>query len=126
MKDFAIEQLEKYDDTERFESLGGGVYRDLEDGDEHSIALSFTSEEGEGQYPMEDLLDEYLIAVSPDSLDLPTEEDAGKRFVVEFQGDEDGIRKAAALVGKRVRNETIIEDGKEYEQFVIDECSMMG
>lgn len=120
MKDFAIEQLAKHADTTRFESLGDGVYRALP-GQEHRVALSFTSEEGEGQYPLEDLLDEYLIHVTEDVTDFPTESDAGKRFVIEFGGDLDGVRKAAALVGKRTRNEPIIEDGQEYIRFVIDE-----
>ncbi len=123
MKNFKVEQPQKYANASQFSAVnGGGIHCDTSDHDStrHRITLSFTPEEGEYQYPLEDLLDEYLLYVS-DFFDSTHETwQKGERVTLEFAGDLDGVRKAASLVGKRVYNNVYVEDGEEYVGTVIE------
>lgn len=122
MRDIELTDLSKYSDAHRYEKVAEGVYRDLAEPepDGYRVTLSFVSEEGEGQYPLEDLLDEYLIHVAEFVTEAPTPARAGERCTLEFGGMLDGVQKAATLVGKRVRNEPVEKDGRRYVRLVID------
>lgn len=121
MKDFTIEHPAAYDDRSRYAPVADGIVQDLSDPDDdnHRITLSFTSEEGEGQYPLEDLLDDYLLYISDEVTDPPSEDEPGARITLEFAGRPDDVKKAAELVGKTVRSETFTKDGQEYVRLAI-------
>ncbi|MDR0514284.1 MAG: hypothetical protein LBG81_03870 [Coriobacteriaceae bacterium] len=124
MKDIKALYLEKYNDKDRFSEAGEGVFRDLQDTRDtcYRIALSYELEEGDsGQYPLEDVLDKYYLYVSDF---LGTDIDSlkpGDTVTLELGGEEDDVRKATALAGKRVYNTYYTkEDGKEYAKLVIE------
>lgn len=60
-------------------------------------------EEGEDtQYPLEDLLDKYLVNCT-DVME-EKEVDGTRVFIFETEGDEEAIKSIAGLVGKRIYN----------------------
>jgi hypothetical protein len=124
MTEIKLLYLDKYKNADEFEKIEDGIYKNLIDGDEtnYRIALSYKVEEGEDQYPLEDILDEYLLYVS-DFLDSdPAKLDQVGRVVnMELAGELEDIRKAALLVGKRVYNNEFTEDdGEVYVKLVIE------
>jgi hypothetical protein len=123
MRDIKLLNLSKYDDEGKFEPSGNGIYRELADADAtcYRVALSFMLEDGEGQYPLEDLLDKYYLYVS-DFLGVPPGTGKpGDTVSLELAGELGDIRKAAALVGKRVYNKEYTGDnGNEYMKLVIE------
>ena len=123
MKDFVVETLEKHanTNTDAYEPVEPGIYRNLSQ-DEYSVALTFTTEEGEGQYPLEDLLDKFFVHVSDFITDPEKLEEAGNRITLEFSGDLDDVQKVAQLVGKTVRNEEAEVDGNAVVRLVIDDA----
>ncbi|TDT32592.1 hypothetical protein CLV29_0172 [Naumannella halotolerans] len=122
MKDFTVETPAWADDASRFESLGDGIYRDRQEGEsgEPKLLLSFTYEEDDdSQYPLEDLLDKYLLSLSAET-EFVSDPQPGDRATMEFEGEVDGLRQAAALVGRTVRNQVTTTDGREYVSMVIE------
>ena len=110
--------LEKYQDAPTYEHVENGIYKDLSDTAKtnYRIALSFELEDGEDtQYPIEDLLDKYRIHVS-DFLESESEE----LFNVELAGPLENLRLASSIIGKRVYNKDVVEDGKTYVSLVIE------
>lgn len=123
MKDFTIERPAWHTDATRYESVGEGIYRDPSHGNsvEAKLLLSFTYEDGDdSQYPMEDLLDEFLLSLSAET-EVHGDPQPGDRGWVELEGEIDGLRRAAALVGRTVRNQTVVgADGRESVRMVIE------
>lgn len=102
-----------------------GIY--CKDG-EYYVSLSFVQEpeldEGANstyisQYPLEDVLDKFLVYVS-DFYDI--ENGKGQEVcVLEFASNkEENIVKLLSIVGKRVYNKVVIEDGEEAVVLVIE------
>ena len=124
MINIKIIHLEKHKNKQEFELVENGIYKNLKDNDDtnYRIALSYELEDGEGQYPLEDILDKYYLHVS-DFLDADFDI-AGKSDDIvnlELAGTLEAIHKVAALVGKRVFNkECTEEDGKVYFKFIIE------
>ena len=118
MKDFRLEIPAKCDDRDRFAMLPDGIYRDLSDPDPncYRVALSFLAEEGEGQYPLEDVLDEFCVYLS----ETLEQGGPGERTTLELGGTLKWVRKAATLIGRRAYNEPFTRDGRQYERLVID------
>ena len=121
MKDFVVETLEKHANTDAYEPVEPGIYRHLSQ-DDYSVALTFTTEKGEGQYPLEDLLDEFFVHVSDFITDPEKLEEAGNRITLELSGDLDDVQKVAQLVGKTVRNEEVEVDGNAVVRLVIEDA----
>jgi hypothetical protein len=115
MKIIKALKLDKYDDCARYTQYDGFIYRDVTGG--VGARMGITSEpvycvtlyaeleddELDTQYPLEDLLDEYLVHCAEVAEE---KEEAGKRiFIFEIEGDDvDSIKSIAGLVGKRVYN----------------------
>jgi hypothetical protein len=115
MKIIKALKLDKYDDCARYTQYEGFIYRDVTGG--VGTRMGITSEpvycvtlyaeleddELDTQYPLEDLLDEYLVHCTEVAEE---KEEAGKRiFIFEIEGDDvDSIKSIAGLVGKRVYN----------------------
>ncbi len=117
MKNIQILKLENYADAERYESVEAGIYKDLTDAERtnHRLAISFELEDGENtQYPLEDILDKYRIHVTEF-----IKED-GPLIELELAGPQENLRLAAGIIGKRVYNKDVVEDGKNYVSLVIE------
>lgn len=122
MRDISIASPDKYGDDELFVPVSDGVYKSLLDTDStcYRFAFSFTSEEGEGQYPVEDLLDRFLLYKTDDVDSAPEPWTPGTRVTVAVAGELDDVRGAAGLAGKRVYNQPYSENGQEYVRLVIE------
>lgn len=149
MKNISNYKAQKYDNKEKYIFIEEGIflfknmYDTIEDGmyvygnmssstiepDYYVTTLSFEQEpelgEGESpklisQYPLEDLLDEFLVHVSDFY-----EEKNGKSETLcyqEFASPHiEDIKKLRAVVGKRVYNKSYIgDDGETYIKLVIE------
>lgn len=116
LRDFTVEQHQKHlASPGRYHPLGDGIFKDGEDGGDfaYRVTLSFTSEDGEGQYPLEDLLEKFCLYIEDNHTQYPDENAPGTRVVLEFGGELDPIRRAVGLVGKRVWDEPYEEGGQE-------------
>jgi len=105
---FAIVELPKYKNEQKYQHIGGGIFEDLEN-KRYVITLRINLEDGEdSQYPLEDILDEYLVNCT-DHFEEGENED-GTLWVeaeIEDGNDEnfeslDTIKKIAALAENRV------------------------
>ncbi|MNU83701.1 hypothetical protein D3C71_734060 [compost metagenome] len=120
MKNIKLEILDKYVDKPNFELIEGNIYKDREE-DHYVFALSYELEETEdSQYPLEDVLDEYLLHVS-DFID----EDSfysSKTVTLELGGDLENVKEAiASIIGKRVYNQEFEDEkGETRVRLVID------
>ena len=106
--------LEKYSDTEKYTLVEGCIYKDATGGvggamgiaDEpvYCITLYCELEETEDtQYPLEDILDKYLVNCT-DVME-EKEEDGKRIFIFEIEGESlEGIKEIAGFVGKRAYN----------------------
>ncbi|AQP50813.1 hypothetical protein [Tessaracoccus flavescens] len=100
------------DKTEIFEKLDDGYF---------VVALEYVLEQGESQYPLEDVLDEFRCHIEAEEVDKP-ENPAGR---VDLFANSRLERLAGAvekLVGRRAYNvESKDEDGDTFVSFVIDD-----
>ncbi|GHU86770.1 hypothetical protein FACS189476_00640 [Spirochaetia bacterium] len=124
MKNIKILDLAKYQNKEEYELVEKGIYKCLNpkiSEFEYRIALSFELEDcddEDGQYPMEDILENYLLYVSDF---LETENDDKHIIKNELAGDLEGVRQAALMVGKRVYNKSMKgKDGRTYVDFIVE------
>ncbi|WP_286927707.1 hypothetical protein [Flavobacterium sp. UBA4197] len=104
MKNIQLAKLDKYKDNPNYELIDGNIYKDIEE-DHYVFALSYELEgEEDSQYPLEDILDKFLLHVS-DFID----EDSyytNREVTLELGGDLDDIKEAIdSIIGKRVYNE---------------------
>ena len=104
MKNIRLETLDKYEGNSKFEFVEGNIYKDLEE-DYYVFALSYELEEEEdSQYPLEDILDEFLLHVS----DFIDEDrfDTSSEVTLELGGSLKNVKEAiAGIIGKRFYNE---------------------
>lgn len=110
--------LDKYSDDKRYSQYDEYIFKDLTGGiggkmgissePSYCITLYAELEEGEDtQYPLEDILDEYLVNCT-DVIE-EKEEDGKRIYIFEIESeDEETIKTIAGLIGKRVYN---YEDG---------------
>lgn len=124
MKNIKLLELEKYKEKSIFQFIENGIYRDLNDLDstKYRITLSFELEEGEGQYPLEDILDKYYLYVSNF---IKNKDDYDENYkdltILEFAGELEDIKEVKNIIGKRVYNKFITkEDDKIYSELVIE------
>lgn len=129
MRDITLERPEQYQDEARYRLVEGGIYQEtaeagrLPEGmrdDSYRMALSFTTEEGEGQYPLEDVLDRFLVHVEDVFVEAPEPATAGARVVYGFGGDVADLQGLATIIGKHVYNERFEEDGHGYVRLVVE------
>ncbi|MEL6919144.1 MAG: hypothetical protein AAFO99_15615, partial [Bacteroidota bacterium] len=123
MKNIVLEKCKKYGNTKRFEPVEKGIYRDLKDKSDAkyrmTVSYELESNETNNQYPLEDVLDRYLIHVS-DFLESENEPKSNT-FKLEFGGYLDSLQKAKEIIGKRVFNREFIgDDGQIRVALVIE------
>ncbi|WP_300675337.1 hypothetical protein [Soonwooa sp.] len=130
MKNIHIIEHEKYKDNLKFEKVSNGVYKSLYDYNEGLVqkghyvtTLSFTlepelNEVQDKQYPLEDILDKYFAHVS----DFVLYDDTSTEMILELC-TQDWLNKMEDLltiVGKRVYNKEVEEDGKNFIKLEIE------
>lgn len=124
-----MKSIQSYDAT-KYQSPS---YKKIEDGvynykGEYVTTLSFQQEPefGEGedaayisQYPLEDILDKYLVYVSDYYETLNKKE--SETCYMEFAGEElEAIKKLRSIIGQHVYNRRIQKNGKEYVELAIE------
>jgi hypothetical protein len=131
MKNINYFEAKKYNDT-RYEKVVDHIYKteDTFMGGEHFVtSLCFEQEPqyDEGlspkdisQYPLEDILDKYYVAVEDF---YETENNASSSVCyLEFSGKEfEDITELLEIVGKHVFNEEVEEDGHIYVKLNIEQ-----
>ena len=122
MKNIKIEKLDKYGNSNLYELVTDGIYKDLKDEDDacYRMTISYELEDdhSNNQYPLEDILDKYSLYVS-DFIDLEkkSETDAHK---LELAGDLKDLKNTQEIVGKRIFNSDFIgTDGKVRVKLLI-------
>ena len=130
MKNINIYKADKYN-SDRYEIVKENIYKTHDsflDQDAYVTSLSFEQEpeyeEGTdsgniSQYPLEDILDKFYVAVE----DFYTELNDGSSNVcyLEFTGSSvEDIEKLLQIVGKHVYNGTVEKDGKSYITLLIE------
>lgn len=114
MKIIKALKLDKYADCARYTQYEGFIYRDVTGGVGGKMGITSEpvycvtlyaelEDEEDTQYPLEDLLDKYLVNCTEVTEE---KEEAGKRiFLFEVEGEDvDSIKAIAGFVGKRVYN----------------------
>lgn len=78
-----------------------------------------TSASDISQYPLEDLLDQYLVCVSDFYPNLNTAK--SKICYLEFMSsNRENIEKLLSLIGKRIYNRPVYEGGEEYAVLTVE------
>ncbi|MFD2567333.1 hypothetical protein [Pseudotenacibaculum haliotis] len=120
MTNITLEKPKRYNNKKRYKYIKDGVYLDLKEKKSFKYRMTISykqkADKPNSQYPLEDILDKYLLYVSH-------EFKARKhRFKIELGGDLDNILKAKKeLIGKKVFNRDYVgEDGKVYTKLVIE------
>ena len=107
MKNLEIINDEKLVDESKYKFIEEGIYLDVKEADgctPYRLAMSMELEDGDDdQYPLEDILDKYLIHVE----DFLDSEEGIQKYI--FGGKIDDLRSLKSIVGKRVRNKEIFD-----------------
>ncbi|WP_299338361.1 hypothetical protein [uncultured Psychroserpens sp.] len=120
MNNITLDNPRRYKNKKRYKFIEKGVYLDLKEKDvfkyRMSISYVLESDKTNNQYPLEDILDKYLLFVS---------HEFGKKknmFKIELGGDLDDIIKAKnEIIGRKIFNrDSIGEDKKIYVNLVIE------
>ena len=121
MDDIRLKSRSRYKNTKNYKFIEEGIYLDLKatDSFRHRITISYVLLDNttNDQYPLEDILDKYLVYVSHEFKTLSKD-----KFKIELGGDlEDLQRLKKELIGKKVFNRDYEgEDGKIYVDLVIE------
>ncbi|WP_369994473.1 hypothetical protein [Winogradskyella sp.] len=123
MKNITLVKLKKYENQKRYKQVDNGIYLDLNDEHEarYRMTLSYEleSDETNNQYPLEDILDKYLMHIS-DFLESKNKSNSNK-FIFEFGGYLDKMIEAKEIIGKKVFNRDFrAEDGQIRVELVIE------
>lgn len=120
MNDITLENPARYGNSKRFKFIENGIYLDLREQGVFKYRMTISYTQGTGkinyQYPLEDLLDKYLLYVSHEFRTIKN------KFTIELGGDLDDMIKAKnEIIGKKVFNrEYLGEDKKIYVDLVIE------
>lgn len=116
MKNFRVIELEKLKDTSNFQQIEEGIYNDLND-DGGFATYRMDIEDGENtQYPLEDILDEYLVHVE----EFLESADTNSLKCV-FGGELDDVQNFKSIIGKRAFNEEFVDkDGQKRVRLKIE------
>ena len=123
MKNISLEKCLKYENANQFKHIENGIYQDLDDKEDfnHRMTISYEleSDDTNNQYPLEDILDKYLLHVS-DFLETENKKDSNK-LKLELGGDLRGITNAKEIIGKKVFNRDFIgSDGQVRVKLIIE------
>ncbi len=123
MKNITLVKLKKYKNQKQYKQIEDGIYMDLNDEHEakYRMTLSYEleSDETNNQYPLEDILDKYLMHVS-DFLESENKMNSNK-YIFEFGGYLDKMIEAKEIIGKKVFNRDFrAENGQIRVELVIE------
>lgn len=123
MKNITLEKISKHENIENYKLIENGIYEDLNDEDDEkfrmTISYELVNDESNNQFPLEDILDKYLMHVS-DHMANENEKNSNK-FKLELGGYFDNMKEAQEIIGKKVYNQDFIDDdGKIRVKLVID------
>lgn len=123
MKNICSFRADKYA-APAYTEIEPGIYQ-CEDGFVTSLCFEQEPEFGEdyeagiAQYPLEDVLDRFLVYVSDFYPEINAPGSA--RACLEFCGeDAESLRDLRTVIGKHVYNRIVEEDGLEYAELVIE------
>lgn len=106
MKNISLEKCLKYENVSEYKLIKDGIYEDLNDDDDAryrmTISYELESDDSNNQYPLEDILDKYLLHVS-DFLESEND-DKSNKFILELGGELEDIEKGLEIIGKKVFN----------------------
>ncbi len=112
MKNIKLEKCKKHENSKKYQLVESGIYLDLKDKDDAkyrmSISYELESDESNNQYPLEDILDKYLMFVS-DFLESENKPNSNK-YIIEFGGYLNEMKKAKEIIGKKVFNRDYKDD----------------
>lgn len=123
MKNINLAKCEKHEKLELYKLVGNGIYQDLTDEDDakYRMAISYELEndESNNQYPLEDILDRYLMHVSDF---LENENVKGiSRYKLELGGYLERMKEAQEIFGKKIYNQDFKDDdGKIRVKLIIE------
>lgn len=122
MSSIELGTSEKYNDSTSYRLVENSIYEDLNDTEytKFRMVISYILEgkDFDDQYPLEDILDKYLIHVS-DHLEAEINEGSCK-FKIELAGDLEALKSAQEIIGKKVFNRDFInENGQVGVDLVI-------
>ncbi|WP_111682762.1 hypothetical protein [Winogradskyella tangerina] len=119
MTDIKLETRGRYKNTKKYRLIEEGIYLDLNETDSFKYRMTISYNQvivTTDQYPLEDILDEYLLYVSHE---FKSKKDT---FKIELGGDLEDLKRAKNdLIGKKVFNRDYVgEDGKIYVKLVVE------
>lgn len=122
MKNIKLEKSEKYENAELFKLIENGIYLDLNEEEDikyrMTISYELENDDSNNQYPLEDILDKYLMFVS-DFLENENEYGSG-RYKLELGGNLDKMEEAHVIFGKKIYHQDFLDDdGQVRVQLVI-------
>jgi hypothetical protein len=122
MKNISLEKCQKHENSELYEFVENGIYKDLNDEDDAkyrmTISYELESDDSSNQYPLEDVLDKYYLHVSSS---VASENNAeSNEFKLELGGDLDDIKKAKEIIGKRIFNRDFLDEGQVRVKLMIE------
>ena len=123
MKNIRLEKNLKYENVELYKPVADGIYEDLSDKREDRFRMTISYElediESNNQFPLEDILDKYLMYVS-DFFDDENIKGSGK-YKLELGGFLDYMKKANEIIGKKIYNQDSTDnDGKIWTKMIIE------
>ncbi|AUP81708.1 hypothetical protein C1H87_20245 [Flavivirga eckloniae] len=122
MKNISLEKCQKYENTNLYEVVENGIYKDLTDEDDAkyrmTISYELESDENNNQYPLEDVLDKYYLHVS-DFLESENNSESNE-FKLELGGDLDDIKKSKEIIGKRIFNRDFLDEGQVRVKLMVE------
>ncbi|CAH8283095.1 hypothetical protein EV196_10276 [Mariniflexile fucanivorans] len=123
MTNISLINMVKYENISKYKPIEDGIYEDLTDDDEAkfrmTISYELESDNTNNQYPLEDILDKYLIHVS-ESYEAENEQGASL-FIIELSGSLEKIQDAKEIIGKKVFNREFIDsNGQVSVNLVIE------
>lgn len=110
MTNVRLEDCAKYQDDASFRLVENGIYEDLGDSEDTKFRMTISfqlEDDADEQYPMEDILDKYLIHVSDFFED---EEQAPNHYKHELAGDLSALQCAKEIIGKKIYNQDFRDD----------------
>ncbi len=120
MKNISLEKCLKYEDTNLYELVENGIYKDLTDKNDakYRMTISYELESDNNQYPLEDLLDKYYLHVS-DFLESENNNKTNK-FKLELGGNLDDIKRSKEIIGKKVFNRDFLDENQVRVKLMIE------
>ncbi|WP_052467015.1 hypothetical protein [Psychroserpens damuponensis] len=123
MKNITLKKNKAYKDSERYEFIENGIYRDLKNTEDTTCSMTISyeleSNDSNNQYPLEDILDKYVIYVS----DAQKSENKPNTntYILELSGQLEDLKKAKEIIGKKVFNQEFLDkDGQTRVRLVIE------